>query len=567
MKLSSPAARADASQLSRALILMVVAFVIACVLRFPAREVKTMHTDEATQAVKLHEMMQGEYHYDPKDHHGPTLLYSTVPLLWMTGTDWEHATESHLRLVPALYGVALLLLLVLAGDGMGKMALGWAALFIAVSPLMVFYSRYFIMEVLLVVFTWGCIGCGWRFFMTRRVSWLAWAGVFAGLMHATKETCVLHFAAMGVALLAVYVAEFFSAGAGLGVVNRARKTPIQQWQLLVFVACAAGTSIVLFSQFFTEWRGVWDSVATYGNMLGRAGGQGHEKPFGYYLDLLWGGSMSGREMESGMGWQGFKWLTGIDGDARRAAITEAVLVVLAVIGCFAAFTARAERNQSNHLVRFLAVYGVATFLIYSLVSYKTPWCIMGAWHALLLMAGLGAEKVVRVFWNLWGQRVMITLLAIAAAHLALQSYRATRDFAKDSRNPYNYSMTSPDAVSWVEKFHRFAGLHPDGYRLPIYQSDISGGWPLPWYLTRQFPNYHWQGGSMDLDNAAVLLLSTESEAGLKAQLAGADQSGLLDNFFTQQITLNISSTIQVYVRKSLWEKYVSQQWPPLAAQK
>ena len=242
-------------------------------------------------------------------------------------------------------------------------------------------------------------------------------------------------------------------------------------------------------------------------------------------------------------------------------------MVLAVIGCFAAFTAKAERNQSNHLVRFLAVYGLATFFIYSFISYKTPWCIMGAWHALLLMAGLGAEKVVRVFWNVWGQRVMIGLLSLAAAHLALQSYRVTRDFAKDSRNPYNYSMTAPDAVAWVEKFHRFAELHPDGYRMRIDQSDFSGGWPLPWYLTRKFPNYNWQGGSMDLENAAVLLLSTASEEMLKAQLAAADQSGLLENFVSQQLTLHPSGTLQVYVRKSLWEQYVSRQpWPPLAVQ-
>jgi len=565
--LSSPEARAEASQLSRALILMLVAFVAACVLRFPAREMKTMHTDEATQAVKLHELMQGEYHYDPKDHHGPMLISSTVPVLWMTGTGWEEATESQLRLVPALYGMTLLVLLVLARDGMRKMALGWSALFIAVSPLMVFYSRYYIMEVLLVVFTWGCIGCGWRFFMTRHASWLAWAGVCAGLMHATKETCVLHFAGMGIALLAVYVAEFFSAGAGLGVVNRTRKTPIRQWQLLVFAGCAAATSIVLYSQFFTEWRGVWDSVATYGNMLGRAGGQGHEKPFGYYFGLLWGGQINDHTIQSDSGWwQGFKWLTGIDGDARRAAITEVVLLVLAGLGCFAAFTAKAERQQSNHLVRFLAVYGVVTFLIYSCISYKTPWCIMGAWHALLLMAGLGAETLVRLFWNVWAQRVVIALLALASAHLALQSYRATRDFATDSRNPYNYSMTAPDVLSWVEKLHRFAEIHPDGYKLRIDQSDLSGGWPLPWYLSRPFPNYRWEGGSMDLDSAAVLLLSPEREENLKSQLAEAGQSEVLENFVSYPMTLHPSATLQVYVRKSLWEQYVSRPWPQMAVQ-
>lgn len=555
--------------MSRALLLMLVAFVAACVLRFPSRDVKTMHTDEATQAVKLHEMMEGHYQYDPKDHHGPTLLYSRRVLNGLSGTDWEEMTESKLRLTPALYGIALLLLLALAGDGMGKMALAWAAVFIAVSPLMVFYSRYFIMEVLLVFFTFGCIGCGWRFFMTRKPGWLAWAGVCAGLMHATKETCVLHFAAMGVALFAVYVAEFWSAGAGLGVVNRTRKQPIQRRHLLIFVACAAVTSVTMFSQFFTSWGGVWDSIATYWNMVGRAGGQGHEKPFGYYLGLLWGGTMSGRPGDAGFSPQGWAWALGIDPDARRMVLTEGVLIVLAIIGCVSAFTAKAERSQSNHLARFLAVYGVATFFIYSFISYKTPWCIMGAWHALLLMAGLGAEKMVRMFWNMWGQRVMMTLLGLAALHLAVQSYRVTRDFARESRNPFNYSMTSPDVLAWVEKFHQFAALHPDGYGLRIDQSDLNGGWPLPWYLGRKFTNYHWQGEQpMDPGSAAVLLLSSAADEALRLQLKDAGQAEAFEEqFVAENLTLHPSGSLRVYVRKDLWQKYLEgQPWPPLAVQ-
>lgn len=576
MKLSTPESREDASRLSRALILILIAFIAACVLRFPDRELKTMHTDETTQAVKLHEMMEGKYQYDPVDHHGPTLLYATRPLLWLTGTEWETLTESRLRLVPALFGLGLIVLLVLAGDGMGRMALGWSALFIAVSPLMVFYSRYYIMEVLLVFFTFGCIACGWRYFITRRPGWLGWAGAFAGLMHATKETCVLHFAAMGAALLAVYIAEFYSAGAGLGVVNRNRKAPIKRWHLMLFVGCAAGTSIVFFSQFFTEWRGVWDSVATYWNMLGRAGGQGHEKPFGYYFGLQWGGVISGRDLwpeggaEKSLSWTEWSRVLCLTPDARRAVFSEAVLMLLAVIGCLSAFTSKPERNQSNHLVRFLAVYGVATFIIYSMIRYKTPWCIMGAWHALLLMAGLGAEKLVRLFWNAWARRTVAVLLALAAAHLGLQAWRATRDFARETRNPYNYSMTSPDALSWVEKFHRFASIHPDGYGLRIDQADLNGGWPMPWYLSRQFTNYNWDGSrQMDPQQAAVLLLSNAAEDMLRSALtAGGQMEAFEQQFVPQVITLHPSGTLHVYVKRDLWEQYLNRQepWPPLAVQ-
>lgn len=569
VKLSSPESRDDATQLSRALVLMLVALVAACVLRLPSREVKIMHTDEATQSVKLHEMMEGDYHYDPKDHHGPTLLYSTLPFLWTSGTEWEDMTESQLRLVPALYGIALILLLALAGDGLGKMALGWAAIFIAISPIMVFYSRYYIMEMLLVFFTFGCIGCGWRFWITRRTSWLVWAGVCAGLMHATKETCVLHFAAMGVAVLAVYIAEFFSAGAGLGVINRHRKTPVQGRQLIIFVACAAVTSIVFFSQFFTEWRGVWDSVATYWNMLGRAGGQGHEKPFGYYLKLLWGGNVYGRDLGT---WHDWKEMLCITADARRAFLTEGVLLILAVIGCFSAFTAKAARNQSNHFMRFLAVYSVVIFLIYSVISYKTPWCILGAWHGLLIMAGIGADRVINLFWSPWMRRTAIIILSLACAQLALQSWRASRDFARESKNPYNYSMTSPDVLEWVAKFEHFATLHPEGHNLSIDQNDLNGGWPLPWYLSRRFPNYHWKGGGMmDLENSAVLLLSRAADESLHAQFAAVPRSeeAFTESHVANQITLHPSGSLRVYVKKDLWDQYVSRQpnWPKIEVQR
>lgn len=569
VKLSSPEARAESTQLSRALLLLLVAFVAACVLRFTDRAIKIMHTDEATQAVKLHEMMEGRYKYDPVDHHGPTLLYSRRVLNGLSGTGWKEMTESKLRITPALYGVALLLLLALVYDGMAKMALAWAAVFIAVSPLMVFYSRYFIMEVLLAFFTFGCIGCGWRYVMSRKPGWLAWAGVCAGLMHATKETCVLHFIGMGAGLLVAYGADFWSAGAGLGVVNRTRRQPVKRRHFLVFLACAAAASVTVFSQFFTEWRGVWDSVATYWNMLGRAGGQGHEKPFGYYFSLLWGGTMSGRPADLGFSPQNWLWALGLDADARRMVLTEGVLMALAGIGTLTAFTAKAERNQTNHFIRFLAVYAVATFLIYSLIGYKTPWCIMGAWHGLLLMAGLGAETLVRLFWNVWVQRVVMVVLGMAALHLAVQAWRTSRDFARESRNPYNYSMTSPDALAWVEKFHRFAELHPDGYGLRIDQSDHQGGWPLPWYLSRQFTNYDWQGGRpMDPGNAAVLLLSHTADEALRLQLRNTGQAEAFDDqFVAQSLTLHPSGSLQVYVRKDLWQQYLDRQpWEPLAVQ-
>ena len=538
-----------------------------------------MHVDETTQALKLREVLAGSYHYDPVDHHGPTLLYSTVPLMKLTGTSWEEMTESGLRRIPALYGVALLLLLVLIRDGFDPMALGWAAVFTAVSPLMVFYSRYFIMEILLVVFTFGCIACAWRFFITRKTAWIAWSGVCAGLMHATKETCVLHFAAMGAGLLAVWIAEFFSAGAGLGVVNRNRRQPVTRRQLLCFVAAAVLTSVTIFSQFFTEWRGVADSIGTYFRMLGRAGGEGHEKAFGYYTGLLWGGSFGSTQVD-------FPWtpsrlgalfstpgrllmVLGLRADGRIIVLSEALIVIFALGGCLTAFTARPSRNRSNHLIRFFAVYSVALFLIYSLIRYKTPWCIMSAWHGLIIMAGFGAARFVGLFWSRPLRLALNGIIALGAVHLALQSWRATRDFAALSANPYNYSMTSRDALDAVQTIRRLATLDPAGDAMVIQQDDLNGGWPLPWFLARQFPNYQWQGGAMEPDKASVLLLSGAAERRLDEELGAAGQAEAFTARFTRlPVSLTSSTGLTMFVRRDLWDGLTSRtDWPKTPVQR
>ena len=566
MKLTSPEARAGANELARALLLFVVALVIACVLRLPDRAVRPMHVDETTQALKLKEMLEGRYRYDPVDHHGPTLLYSTVPLKWLGGAKtWSDLTESLLRLTPALYGLGLLFLVVLLRGGFSSLQMAWGALAVAVSPVMVFYSRYFIMETLLVFFTFASIGCGWRFYVTRHTGWVVASGLFAGLMHATKETCVLHYAAMGGALLLVGIAELFSAGAGLGVVNRNRKNPLKKNQILAFLLAAVFGSVLIFSQFFTDWRGVPDSIATYFQMIGRAGGQGHEKPFFYYLQLIWG-----KAMVAGDGFE-FRYLPQLLGftDSARIVWGERLLLILGIIGIISSFGTAPARLQSQHLARFFACYSILTFLIYSLISYKTPWCVMGAWHGMLIMAGVGARAVIGLFESRPGRVAMSAALLLGFAHTGLLAYRASRTHAGDSRNPLNYSLTSRDVLQWAEKLERFSEVDPKGKNLSIVQLDAKGGWPLPWYLARKFPNYYWEGGKIpDLAGADVILAGETERETLPEEIR---QPGVTDpalqNWVRFPVTLHSSGWLTIYIRRALWENYLARSpWPPLPVQ-
>src|SRR5258705_1994476 len=173
----------------------------ALALRVPRLATRPLHNDEAVNAVKVSELWQhGRYVYDADEYHGPALHYVTLPFLWLSGArNSDELDDATLRLAPVVFGVGLILLLLLFSDGLGAHALAWAALFTAVSPAMVFYSRYFIHEMLLVFFTALTLGAGWRYAQTRSALWAVAAGAGVGLMFATKETFVLTVAAMGLA--------------------------------------------------------------------------------------------------------------------------------------------------------------------------------------------------------------------------------------------------------------------------------------------------------------------------------------------------------------------------------
>src|SRR6266404_1071492 len=150
---------------------------IALALRCPRLDVRPMHNDEAVNAMKFGELWEhGLYKYDPNEHHGPSLFYATLAVARLTSSpDFEHLTEVKLRLIPVIFAIGLLALLPLIADGLGRASAVWAAIFTAVSPAMVFYSRYYIHEMLLVFFSLLALAAGWRYQQTRQARWAALA--------------------------------------------------------------------------------------------------------------------------------------------------------------------------------------------------------------------------------------------------------------------------------------------------------------------------------------------------------------------------------------------------------
>jgi uncharacterized protein (TIGR03663 family) len=124
--------------------------ILAFILRFAVLDLKLLHHDEAIHAWFSYDLLtKGAWMYDPS-YHGPFLYYVTAGMFSLFG-----ASDLVARLLPSLFG-ALLIPLVYCVYRLGyldkKQALV-AALFLAVSPDMVYFSRFLRHDIFMLFFT------------------------------------------------------------------------------------------------------------------------------------------------------------------------------------------------------------------------------------------------------------------------------------------------------------------------------------------------------------------------------------------------------------------------------
>jgi uncharacterized protein (TIGR03663 family) len=465
-------------------VLILAATIVALVLRLPRLAKRPMHGDEAIHAVKFGELLeQGLYTYDPNDYHGPTLNYFTLIPAWLTSAhNLTEINEFTVRIVPVVCGVLLVVLIFLIADGLGPAAAIYAAFLTAVSPAMVFYIRYYIQEMLLVFFTFGVIVFGYQYTRSKHITCAILTGIFAGLMHATKETCIIAFGSMLLSLVIVILMP--RRKDSTAYFRGSLKMP----HIIAGLATAVIISALFYSSFFTNPQGILDSLGTYTTYFDRAGNNNlHTHPWYYYLKMLIYSRYDG----------GHIW-------------TEALIVVLAVIGFAAAITRKGTSFADTGLIRFIAFYTLIMTVVYSTVPYKTPWCMLSFLHGMILLAGLGAVVLVRSMPNKPARLIIILLLFAGSSHLAWQAYFNNYKYYADSTNPYVYAHPTTDVFAIVDKIEYYAAADPNGHRMDI--DIICPGhdyWPLPWYL-RSFSRVHYRDKVSNNEPPAPLVIASET---------------------------------------------------------
>jgi uncharacterized protein (TIGR03663 family) len=452
---------------------------LGLLLRLPQLGARPMHTDEAVNAYIVGQLLAGKsFVYDPRDRHGPVLAALALPLARIQGAKaFSDLTESELRLTTVLAGSVTVLLFGMAVEMFGFGPCLIAALLFAGAPLPVYYDRYFIHESLFAAATFGLILAGWRACKKPSASQAALAAACAALMLACKETAVFHFFALAAAAFVFWLWNLRGKSIGL-------------WRPTTTLAATAVflvLNVMLFTWFGSNWGALAALLHVVPNFLARAGGEGHQKPFWYFAQILTGG-----------------WSSGL----------------IFAFACIGFFWTAIKRDPSPF--GFLAHYAVFLAFIYSLIPYKTPWLALNLWLPIALFAGLAVNSLWRMPAKYPALRkamraVCILLGAVAAALIAHDTHLRAFVHPADEDNPYAYAQTSEDLLGLPAQIDRLS--HQNAIPSPRIAVIASDPWPLPWYLRHVAEVGFWQPGQQPA-KADFYVTSTEAADQYAEQLEG-----------------------------------------------
>jgi len=441
---------------------------------------RTMHPDEANQAFTVGRILETDSSvYNPADHHGPTLHYAAAAIQRAAGVrDTAHLDGTLLRATPLLFAV---LTLVFAERLLARFTPNFAATsrkrtffarLILLLPFLTlpglwYYATDFIQEALL-----GCFIAGLAWSFTRKGLLRAvCVGLFAGLAFATKETSVLSFAAL-------------TAAAGMaGLLPRPRRTHLAPALL------ALGTFFVVSAAVFTG--GFTDPGAMVRAFI--------DAPLAYL------GRAVGDAANTGAAWHVHPWYwyaTTCFGFTFTGGLPLAVLFI-------AVLWAHGGWKMLSKPMRVAAVYPVALFLLYSLIPYKTPWCMLTVLEALafavafLLYAEPRERPASRTRAKSAAPLFFTAVLFLATFAFQTEGVWRMSTLPEREAAPWDYATASPEVEQLAERVRRALVSEPAKSAAVILPREDT--WPLPWYLRDVKDRVgYWEPGTNIVETLAAL---------------------------------------------------------------
>jgi hypothetical protein len=307
-------------------------------------------------------------------------------------------------------------------------------------------------------------------------------------MFATKETAIISYAAMFGAVL-LYALLY-------------RKIHLPLKNIFIAGISAVAISFILYSSFFTHLDGPLESILAFKGYFARGTGvdTDHVHPWNFYLKML-----TYYRYDGGPVW------------------SEVLIFGLGIGGGILILLNKVPLKCDIRLARFLVFYTLLLTIAYSVISYKTPWCILSFLHGWILLAGIsvaaGIESARRRKTIAY---LIIGLFLAASVKMGRLAHRTVGRYAADYRNPYVYAHTAPDFKNLINRISDLEDISPKGKELYIQViASPDATWPLPFYL-RRYPNVGYWADAVSLPskpNPDIIITSPDFETNPDAYLA------------------------------------------------
>jgi len=515
---------------------------IAAFLRFAALSMKPFHHDEGVNGWFLTTLFrEGAYKYDPANYHGPTLYYIALAFSKVFGNELNTTT---VRASVAIWGVLMVVLCFYLRPYIGKIGSLFAGLFVAVSPGMVFISRYFIHEIFFVFLSLAVV-IATVFFIEKKK-----AGAFSVFwMAIILLTCFLpstltlasKIAGENTTTLWLMRGLFFFVEAAL--VFFVMRMLID-WNggravyLLLAAACVAllfatkETAFITLGTMLIAWACVWLWRRLYRPAVEAADGE---------ID------------DRGLNWSNFSSAMGSRTDRMLLLSAGAVLIVYLIVLFFSSFFTYAEGLQGFYqayaiwtktgnkdhtqngtlaylrwgfrmeapifilsalgfiiaLIRsrhrfaiFTGFWAFGLLAAYTIIPYKTPWLALSFLLPMCIAGGYAIGQLAAGKSN--ACRFAAAALGVAAAAImTYQTYELNFVRYDDDQMPYVYAHTRRDFLDMMREIDHYAEKSGKGKeaQIEIVSPDY---WPMVWY-TRDYAHADYWGKMVDVKDAEMIV--------------------------------------------------------------
>lgn len=515
--------------------------VLAFALRFAKLDMRALHHDEGVNGFFLTTLFrEGVYKYDPANYHGPDLYYLALGVTKIFGLNTYSIRGS-----VAAFGVIIVVLTFFLKDYIGKFGSLFAALFLALSPGMVFISRYFIHEILFVFFSYTIV-LSILFFIERKK-----AGIFAiGWMVSILIICFLPSVInLAKAMGGDSQPALWSLRAGFFLIEIALIVFVMRMLLSwddgrpIYLILASASVVMLFATKETAFItigtfgiacvcvAVWRKL--YAGAIGRIGEddlepvplvwsdfkqklgdnsnkilllvavsaifiylgilffssfytypEGVQKAFEAYA--LWTKTGSKDHTQNGT-WAYLRWMGKV----------EMPIMFLSALGGLIAL------GKARHrFAIFTAFWAFGIILAYTLIPYKTPWLAVSFLLPMCIVAGYGIGELLRV--DNFNQKAIGAILAFGATVvLGYQTYDLNFVRYDDNDMPYIYAHTKRDFLNLIERIEYYSEKSGKGRdaTIEVVSPDY---WSMPWYM-RDYKNAHFYGQPTDINSAEMIV--------------------------------------------------------------